>query len=101
MLRSTHNVMSIPFFENPHLFAVTAGNAVHSQILRRQIQQLAASLYEHHDDGLLVRQPRPTAALRSCPSVAVLARRLADHCQKPTQTAGSKAGRMLVVRTVY
>jgi len=101
---STH-VVPISFPENNNVFAVTAGNAVHSQILRRKIESLADSMYIENDDGttstkVFAASPALVARKRrtmKSPSVAILARRLADLCQKPTQ-CGGKPGRMLVVR---
>ena len=90
-------VLPIPFAENPNIFALTAGNAIHGRLLRRRIQGMAAALYESRDDGRLPLTSKLNA-IQNSPSVAILARQLADHCQKTTQTAGSKAGRMLVVR---
>ena len=88
-------VLPIPFAENPNTFALTAGNAIHGRLLRRRIQNMAAALYESRDDG------RTPCTIQKSPSVAILARQLADHCQRTTQTAGSKAGRMLVVRYLF
>lgn len=70
-------------------FVVTGGNAVDSSILRDKISRIAESLAEQNDDG----QPL-TKSLIPC---AVLARRVSDHLQQPTQTVG-KAGRILAVR---
>lgn len=95
---SSSSIVRIPFQENENLFAISAGNAVHSQILRHLIRNLAESIYVANDDGLYKPTTSSTAQLqRKCPSVAVLARRLADQFQKPTQSVGGNSGRMLVV----
>lgn len=94
-----------PFLDNRNVWAITAGNAVHSQIFRRKIQSLAESIWESNDDGISSiggrRQQsqylRPDSSSASM-SAALLARKLADQCQITTQTIGTRAGRMLVVR---
>ena len=95
--------VNTPFSDNEQIWAVTAGNAVHSQIFRRKIQSVADSIWESHDDGIVTiagMQQKTTKLLGPSPSAALLARKLADYCQIPTQTIGSKAGRILVVSTV-
>jgi 20S proteasome alpha/beta subunit len=75
----------------PGLFCATGGNAVDSQLLRDKIHQIATSLYESADAGQLVTPSRVSAAM--------VARQLADHLQRPTQTLS--AGSMLAVRAYY
>jgi hypothetical protein len=41
------------------------------------------------------------AKTTSSSTTAILARKLADRCQVPTQMTGSKAGRMLVVSSIF
>ena len=72
----------------PGLYCATGGNAVDSQLLRDKIHQIATSLYESMDAGQLVTPSRVSAAK--------VARYLADHLQRPTQTIS--AGSMLAVR---
>lgn len=71
----------------PGLYCATGGNAVDSQLLRDKIHQIATSLYESMDAGQLVSSSRVSASM--------VARHLADHIQRPTQTIS--AGSMLAV----
>lgn len=89
-------IVRIPFTENENIFAITAGYALHSQILRHRIRQLADSIYEANDDEIFGGNRSWQQRIRSSLSVAVLARRLADQFQRPTQNQGQKVPRMLV-----
>ena len=90
---SSSCVVQIPFAENEHLFAITAGNAVHSQIFRQRIRKAANSLYIAEDDGIFAQ----VKANKKSSSVPSLARSLADELQNPTQT--SQGGMMVVSRS--
>lgn len=76
---------------SPNAWMVTGGNAVDSSILRDKICRISESLQRSNDGG----QPLPCTPV----SCASLARRVADHLQRPTQTIG-KAGRILAVRNL-
>jgi 20S proteasome alpha/beta subunit len=92
LLDEEEELLSIPCSQiAPGLFCATGGNAVESQLLRDKIHQIATSLYERADAGQLVTPSRVSAAM--------VARQLADHLQRPTQTLS--AGSMLAVRVYY
>jgi hypothetical protein len=74
--------------EGGNLVAITAGNAMHSHVLRRRIQAQAQAM---------ARRQELDATATTTSRSHVLARRLADQVQTATQS--TTGGRLLVVRT--
>ena len=66
----------------PTCLGGTAGNCVDGAVLKTKLQAFADQIMEQQQDDVLS---------------STLARRIADHLQVPTQTVGSKSGRMLTV----
>mmetsp|Transcript_4728 Transcript_4728/g.6844 ORF Transcript_4728/g.6844 Transcript_4728/m.6844 type:complete len:293 (-) Transcript_4728:69-947(-) len=74
------NHLEVPSFQvGPKVYATTAGNAAHSQILLSRIVQISTLLWGRSLAGL-------RRALSPLPP-SLLARHLADHLQRPTQQA--------------
>jgi len=69
----------------PNCMAATAGNAVDGHVLKTKLLAFAEGAMDYAKDDI---------------RAAVLARRLADHLQVPTQTVGGKGGRMLASHAV-
>jgi len=102
----------ISLLHSSHLLAVTGGPAVDSAILLRRIQDISTTLYEEQDTILenehyqqQQQQQRRGGGAGSSSSTYIsshtLARYCADCIQVPTQTTGSKYGRILSVCIRY
>eukprot|EP00560_Eucampia_antarctica_P005891 CAMPEP_0197841178 /NCGR_PEP_ID=MMETSP1437-20131217/46029_1 /TAXON_ID=49252 ORGANISM="Eucampia antarctica, Strain CCMP1452" /NCGR_SAMPLE_ID=MMETSP1437 /ASSEMBLY_ACC=CAM_ASM_001096 /LENGTH=347 /DNA_ID=CAMNT_0043450895 /DNA_START=328 /DNA_END=1372 /DNA_ORIENTATION=- len=82
---------------SPTLVVATGGNAVDSCILLQRVLSLVASLLESYSGGAVWSMSLPSSSSSSSSSLksAWVARKVADMLQLPTQSVGTRAGRLL------
>ena len=75
----------------PKLFGITAGNAIDSLLLHEKLQQITTKLWQDQDPNVL----GITTTTTALPPPSLVARQLADHLQRPTQSIAE--GKILAV----